>query len=183
MGGRAGTDGKAGKAGKPPKTDSVRKKDDSIKEKEAAEARAARLLSRSLPSNGDGLSEAAAAQSAKGQQKQAETEADDSPIKKKQTGVRKQNRLEDSDGESDEDAELQVAGASASSEAKGREKLRKSSGMKVQIFTVRYSNIIILKQPRRIHHSKSNPNLHDCRKQHRRSPSPRLRTRARNQRF
>ena len=80
MGGRAGTDGKAGKAGKPPKTDSGRKKDDSIKEKEAADARAARLLSRA--SNGDGLSEAAAAQSAKGQQKQAETEADDSPIKK-----------------------------------------------------------------------------------------------------
>ena len=64
MGGRAsGTDGKAGKAGKPPRIDSGRKKDDINKDKEAAEARAARLLSRSLPSNGDGLSEAAAAQS------------------------------------------------------------------------------------------------------------------------
>ncbi len=89
----------------------------------------------------------------KKQQLQAETEADDSPVIKRKTVVRNQNRLADSE-----------AGASARSEAQGREKLKKNSGIKVQIFTVRYSNIIILKQPRRIHHSKSNPSLHDCRK-------------------
>ena len=79
-------------------------KDDINQEKEAAEARAARVLSRPLPSNGDGLSEAAAAQSLSRQQMQAETEADDSPVKNRTPIGRNQNWLEDSESENDEDA-------------------------------------------------------------------------------
>jgi hypothetical protein len=156
MSGRAGTDGKAGKAGNKETSVAGKKKpkDHNIE----AEARAARLTSRAVSSaKGDGLSEAAAAQSSKEKQPQAESETEPSPVKRPRSQARGGSRIRTNEiGSDEEEDELAVLGAAASSEAQGREKLKKSAHIKVQIFKIHYSNIIILKQPRRIHHSKSN---------------------------
>jgi hypothetical protein len=115
------------------------------------------LISRTVSSaKGDGLIEAAAAQSSKAKQPQAETETELSPIKRPSVQVRGGRRARTNASGSDEEDELAVSGAAASSEEQGREKLKKSARIMVQIFKLNYSNIIIVKQPRRIHHSKSN---------------------------
>jgi hypothetical protein len=57
--------------------------------------------------------------------------------------------------ESDGEDEPAVSDAAASSEAQGREKLKKSARIMVQIFKISDLNIIIVKQPQIIHLSKS----------------------------
>jgi hypothetical protein len=126
-----------------------------------ATARAAWLQSRAGSSaKGDGLSEAAAAQPSKAQQPQAGTATELSPTIRPRVQVRggKRALAVGSSGSDDED-ELVVSGASTRSEEHGRDKLTKCARIKVQKFKIHYSNIIIVKQPRRIHHSKINSNV------------------------
>jgi hypothetical protein len=124
-------------------------------------ARAARLHSRAGSSaKGDGLSEAAAAQSSKPKQPQAGTATEVSPTIRPSGQARggKRTRAVSSSGSDDED-ELAVSGAATTSEEQGRGKLRKCARIPVQKFKIHSSNIIIVKQPRRIHHSEINSNV------------------------
>jgi hypothetical protein len=113
MSGRAGTDGKAGKTGVAgSKETSVSDKKKSKDRTNEANARAARLVSRSLSSrNGDGLSEAAPAQSPKEKQPQGETETELSPKKRPRLQVRGGSRGWINANESEEEDELAVSGA------------------------------------------------------------------------
>jgi len=122
-------------------------------------ARAARVQSRSGSSGkGDGLSEAAAAAaSLKPKQRQAESETELSPIKRQRGQARGGSRVRAVD--SDDEDEISVSGAATTSEEQGRDKLRKCAHMQVQKFKMHSSNIIIVKQLRRIHHSESNSNV------------------------
>jgi hypothetical protein len=125
-------------------------------------ARAARLQSRTGSSGkGDGLSEAAAAAaSLKPTQPQTGTATDLSPIKRQRVQVRGGSRaraVPTSDSE-DED-EISVSGAATTSEEQGRDKLRKCAHMPVQKFKMHSSNIIFVKQLRRIYRSEINSNV------------------------
>ena len=125
-------------------------------------ARAARLQSRTGSSGkGDGLSEAAAAAaSLKPKQPQAETATDLSPIKRPRTQARGGSMaLVVANSDCDDEDEISVSGAATTSEEQGRDKLRKCARMPVQIFKIHSSNIIIVKQLRRIHPSEINSNV------------------------
>jgi hypothetical protein len=155
---RAGTDGKAGKAGVAgSKEASVSDKKKSKDRSNEADDRAARLISRTLSSaKCYCLSEAAAVQSSKEKQPQGETETELSPTNRSRGQVRGGSRGRINASESDEEDELALSGAAAISEEQGQDKLNKTTRILVQIFKIHYSNIIIVKQPRRINHSYSN---------------------------
>jgi len=127
--------------------------------KQESIARAARVQSRSGSSGkGDGLSEAAAAAaSLKPKQRQAESETELSPIKRQRGQARGGSRVRAVD--SDDEDEISVSGAATTSEEQGRDKLRKCAHMQVQKFKMHSSNIIIVKQLRRIHPSEINSNV------------------------
>ncbi len=61
--------------------------------------------------------------------------------------------------DSDDEDEIAVSGAATRSEEHGRDKLKKCACITVQKFKIHSSNIIIVKQPRRIHHSEINSNV------------------------
>jgi hypothetical protein len=123
-------------------------------------ARATRLISRTGSSaKGDGFGEAAAAQSSKAKQPQAGTATELSPTIRQSVPLRRPKRAHAVQSDSDDEDEIAVSGAAARSEEHGGDKLKKSARMKVQKFKIHSSNIIIVKQPRRIHHSKSNSNF------------------------
>ena len=127
--------------------------------KQESIARAARVQSRSGSSGkGDGLSEAAAAAaSLKPKQRQAESETELSPIKRQRGQARGGSRVRAVN--SDDEDEISVSGAATTSEEQGRDKLRKCAHMQVQKFKMHSSNIIIVKQLRRIHPSEINSNV------------------------
>jgi len=130
--------------------------------KQDSEARAARLQSRSGSSGkGDGLSEAAAAAaSLKPKQRQAETETELSPIKRQRGQARGGSRVRAvANSDCDDEDEISVSGAATTSEEQGRNKLRKCANMPVQKFKMHSSNIIIIKQLRRIYRSEINSNV------------------------
>ena len=154
--------GRAGKAGvaSGSKEISAAGKENAKDSSNEADARPARLISRTGSSaKGDGLSEAAAAQSSKAKQPQAETGTKLSPTIRPSVQVRGGKRAHAIASDSDDEDELVVSGAAARSEEHGRNKLKKSARIEVQKFKIHSSNIIIVKQPRRIHHSKSNSNF------------------------
>jgi len=125
-------------------------------------ARAARLQSRSGSSGkGDGLSEAAAAAaSLKPKQPQAETETELSPIKRQRVQARGGSRVRAvANSDCDDEDEISVSGAATTSEEQGRNKLRKCANIPVQKFKMHSSNIIIVKQLRRIYRSEINSNV------------------------
>ena len=106
------------------------------------------------------MSEAAAAQSSKPKQPQAGTATDLSPIKRQRVQGRGGSRARAvATSDSDDEDEISVSGAATTSEEQGRDKLRKCARMPVQKFKIHSSNIIIVKQPRRIHHSEINSNV------------------------
>jgi hypothetical protein len=130
---------------------------DNAKHTQESIARAARVQSRSGSSGkGDGLSEAAAAAaSLKPKQSQVETETESSPIKRR--GGSRVRAVPNSD--CDDEDEISVSGAATTSEEQGRNKLRKCANMPVQKFKMHSSNIIIVKQLRRIYRSEINSNV------------------------
>ena len=157
MSGRAGKGASAsGSRGIPSASGGKRRIDNA---KQDSIARAARVQSRSGSSGkGDGLSEAAAAAaSLKPKQRQAETETELSPIKRQRGQARGGSRVRAVD--SDDEDEISVSGAATTSEEQGRDKLRKGANMPVQKFKMHSSNIIIVKQLRRIHPSEINSNV------------------------
>jgi hypothetical protein len=136
---------------------------DNSKHTQESIARAARVQSRSGSSGkGDGLSEAAAAAaSLKPNQPQVETETEPSPIKRQRVQARGGSRVRvvaNSEDEISED-EISVSGAATTSEEQGRNKLRKCAHIPVQKFKMHSSNIIIVKQLRRIYRSEINSNV------------------------
>ncbi len=125
-------------------------------------ARAARLHSRAGSSaKGDGLSEAAAAQSSKPKQPQAGAAIEVSPTIRPSVQVRGGKReLAVPSSDSDDEDELVVSDAATRSEKHGRDKLKKCARIiTVQKFKIHSSNVIIVKQPRRIHHSEIDSNV------------------------
>jgi hypothetical protein len=126
-----------------------------------AMARAARMQLRAASSaKGDGLSEAAAAQSSKPKQPQAGTATEVSPTIRLSVQARAGKRARAVPSlDSDDDDEIVVSGAATTSEEQGRDNLRKSASIKVQKIKIHSSNIIIVKQPRSIHYSEINSNV------------------------
>jgi hypothetical protein len=135
---------------------------DNAKHTQESIARAARVQSRSGSSGkGDGLSEAAAAAaSLKPNQPQVETETEPSPIKRQRVQARGGSRVRAvANSDSDDEDEISVSGAATTSEEQGRNKLRKCAHIPVQKFKMHSSNIIIVKQLRRIYRSEINSNV------------------------
>ncbi len=125
-----------------------------------AMARAARMQSRAASSaKGDGLSEAAAAQSLKPKQPQAGTATEVSPTIRSSVQARAGKRARPILSDGDDDDEIVVSGAATTSEQQGRDKLKKCAGIPVQKFKIHSSNIIIVMQLRRIHYSEINSDV------------------------